>query len=59
MEKISLAIPTFNRTNFVIESFQNVLGDDRISEIVIRDDFSNINEYSEMVNLIKKINNKK
>lgn len=37
---ISLCITTYNRTDLLFESFAQVLNDDRISEIVIVDDFS-------------------
>lgn len=37
---ISIAIPTFNRTNLLYESFAKVINDPRISEIVIVDDCS-------------------
>lgn len=38
---ISLCITTFNRHYMLLESFQQVLDDDRVSEIVIADDLSN------------------
>lgn len=38
--QISIAIPTYNRTELLYESFKEVLDDDRVSEIVIVDDCS-------------------
>jgi glycosyltransferase involved in cell wall biosynthesis len=38
--KISLCIPTWERTNMLFESFARVIDDDRISEIIIVDDCS-------------------
>jgi glycosyltransferase involved in cell wall biosynthesis len=37
---ITLAIPNFNRTDLLFECFKDVIDDDRISEIVIVDDHS-------------------
>lgn len=37
---ISLCIPTYERTDLLFESFQEVIDDDRISEVVIVDDKS-------------------
>ena len=41
VEKISLCIPTYNRLDLLKRSFENVLMDERIGEIVIVDDHSN------------------
>lgn len=43
--KISICIPTHNRVEMTIESFQRVYNDDRIDEIVIVDDASDELEY--------------
>lgn len=40
MIKISVCIPTYNRTDLLFESVRQVIHDDRISEIVIVDDHS-------------------
>ncbi len=56
---ISLCIPTFNRVEMVIESFSNVLNDDRISEIIICDDCSRIDIYNNLTNLLLKIGSTK
>ena len=49
---ITLAIPSYNRSNYVIESFVGVLSDDRISEILIVDDSSDTEEFSRLEALI-------
>lgn len=38
--KLSLAITTYNRPELTLKSFEKVLGEDRIDDIVIVDDFS-------------------
>jgi len=43
--KISLAVTTFNRFELTIKSFEKVLSDDRISEVVILDDHSTNGAY--------------
>lgn len=40
MQQISLAITTYNRYDLTIKSFEKVIGDERISDIVIVDDSS-------------------
>ncbi len=40
MRKISIAIPTFKRVEQTVYSFQQVLSDDRVSEVIIVDDAS-------------------
>lgn len=56
---ISLAITNFNRSDFVIESFIQVLNNDFISEIVIIDDYSDSAVYIKLYNLINDLNNDK
>ena len=56
---ISLAIPNFNRSDFVTESFIQVINNDLISEIVIVDDCSDNIVYIELWNLINDLNNDK
>lgn len=46
---ITIAIPTFNRTTLLYESFAQVLEDPRISEVVIVDDASEYLTYEEIV----------
>ncbi len=45
---ISIAIPTWNRPDLTIESFYDVYNDERISEIVIVDDASTIENYEDL-----------
>jgi len=49
---ITLAIPSYNRSHYVIESFLRVLDDYRITEILIVDDCSLESEYSKLESLI-------
>lgn len=46
--KISIAIPTFKRTDLLYQSFQQVINDDRVGEIVIVDDASPSHTYAEI-----------
>ncbi len=46
---ISLCITTYNRFDLLMESFAQVLNDDRISEIVIVDDCSEIEYYDKIL----------
>ena len=57
--KLSLAITTHNRPQMTIKSFGKVLNDSRISEIVIVDDASEIEQYEELRRLIKELNSDK
>lgn len=43
--KISLCITNYNRCDMVLESFKEIINDDRISEIVISDDCSDLAIY--------------
>jgi len=45
MEKISLCITTYNRNAYLFKSFEKVLHDDRINEIIIVDDCSEFQLY--------------
>jgi len=57
--KISLAITSYNRDEYTISSFKNVLDDDRISEIVICDDYSDLNIFESLKSKINSLNFKK
>lgn len=46
--KLSLAITNYNRTDMLLESFERVLKDDRIAEIVISDDCSSDDVYRKL-----------
>lgn len=56
---ISLAITTYNRSGFVVESFINILDNDFIDEIVIVDDCSDMVIYENLRKLIMRLNHKK
>lgn len=45
---ITLAIPTYNRTDLLFECFKDLIDDDRVSEIVIADDHSEIDIYNQV-----------
>lgn len=48
MIQISIAIPTYKRTDLLYKSFQQVINDDRVGEVVIVDDASPMHIYSEI-----------
>lgn len=54
--KISLCLTTFNRVEETLRSFQNILDDDRVSEIVIVDDCSNSEIYERLEWAIQALN---
>jgi len=56
---ISLAITTFNRSGFTVESFIEVLDCEYIDEIVIVDDNSNPVIYENLRKLVMRLNHKK
>lgn len=53
MIKISIAIPTFKRTDLLYKSFQHVIDDMRIKEVVIIDDHSPMHIYAELEGFCK------
>ena len=53
MQKISLCITNYNRNAYLFKSFEQVLYDSRISEIVIVDDCSDINLYNDIYEKVK------
>lgn len=46
---ISLCLTNYNRTNLLFESIAQVINDERISEVVISDDHSDINIYNQVI----------
>lgn len=56
---LSLAITTHNRSQMTIKSFENVLDDPRITEIIIVDDASDEEQYKELSSLVKQLNSSK
>lgn len=57
--KLSLVVPTFNRTDFVIEAFVQVLENPSIDEIVIVDDYSKPEIFCALWNLVNNLQNDK
>lgn len=53
MRKISIAIPNYNRYELLLQSFHCVLGDERVSEIIIQDDHSNYNIYEKVFDAVR------
>lgn len=47
-KKISLCLTNFNREDFVIEAYSKIVDDDRVSEVIISDDHSNIDIYNRL-----------
>ena len=58
-QTLSLAITTHNRPKMTIKSFEKVLDDPRISEIVIVDDHSDIEQYYGLQESIARLKNDK
>jgi len=56
---ISIGIPNFNRTDFVIESFIQVINNENIDDIVIVDDCSSYEKFLELSKLINILDNSK
>jgi len=54
--KISLCIPTYNRVDVLIESFSKVISDERISDIFISDDASDIEIFQQVRSMIEVLN---
>jgi len=54
---ISLAIPAFNSSEFILKSFEKILDDPRITEIVICDDASE--DYDKLLLTITRVNSPK
>jgi glycosyltransferase involved in cell wall biosynthesis len=52
MDTMSLCITTYNRPELTVKAFENVLTDDRLSEICLRDDGSAIANLAKLNNLI-------
>lgn len=50
---ISIAIPTWNRFQQTIDSFSQILNDDRVSEVIISDDFSTDGSFERLVDYFK------
>lgn len=51
--KISICCPTYNRFDMTIECFAQVIEDDRVSEIILQDDFSTDGSYEKLIEYYK------
>jgi len=56
---VSLAVPTYNRSEMTMDSFSQILNSNLIDEVIIQDDYSKSNIYFELWNLVHALNNKK
>lgn len=54
--KISISIPSWERVDVLIESFSNVLSDERVSQIHISDDASNLEIYKQIKSITDVLN---
>lgn len=52
MEQITFAITTYNRVDFTLKCFEKILHDDRVGEILISDDCSEMGEYLNLVEAV-------
>ena len=48
MEKISIAIPTYNSSKFIRDSIPKIYKTSVINEIIIHDDFSNEHDFEDI-----------
>lgn len=55
-KKISLCLTNYNRVDLLLQSFAQVIDDDRISEIVISDDCSEIEIYNQVKGIVNALN---
>uniref|UniRef100_A0A6C0JNP8 Glycosyltransferase 2-like domain-containing protein n=1 Tax=viral metagenome TaxID=1070528 RepID=A0A6C0JNP8_9ZZZZ len=55
--RISLAIPYYNNSDYILEAINSSISDDRVNEIIICDDKSN--DIDNLENILNKINNNK
>ena len=53
MIPLSICIPTYERYEMLLNSFDKVLKDDRVGEIIICDDASSIENYEDVYNAVK------
>lgn len=53
--KCSIVIPTYNRFQMTVDSFSQVLQDERVSEIIIVDDYSTDNSFIELCEYFKHV----
>lgn len=53
--RIAIAIPTFNRSEMTIDAFIDVYNDERVGEIIIVDDASDIEIYNQLKSIADKL----
>lgn len=51
--KISIAIPTFERVDWTLRAFEQILYDDRVGEVILSDDFSDIDHYARLMDCVE------
>lgn len=51
--QISIAIPFYNRSSYIEQLLNNIVRDERISEIIINDDHSRYSEYQKLLSCTK------
>lgn len=54
--KISIAIPTWDRVDLLINSFRQVLDDERVSDIHISEDASDLKVYNQIKSIVEVLN---
>lgn len=54
--KVSICIPTYNRVDVLIESFSKVLSDERVQNIHIQDDASDIEIFKQIKSIVEVLN---
>lgn len=59
MNKISIAIPFYNTSQYFLDCIKHAINDDFVSEIVVNDDLSNENEWEKINCIISDLNNEK
>ena len=59
MNKISLAIPFYNNSQYFFDSIKYAIHDNFVDEIVVVDDHSNLDEYGNLIHLVKNLNSSK
>lgn len=53
MRKVSVCVPTWNRYDLLLQSYNSVLNDERVNEIVIVDDFSDTSMFNQLEDAVK------
>jgi glycosyltransferase involved in cell wall biosynthesis len=53
MKKVAICVPTWNRFDFTIKCFEQIINDERVEEFIINDDNSNDGSYERLVDFYK------